>query len=180
VRFAFAWQRLLFLVGSGLRSLPVKPILRFLLISTCVLACGAASAQFSAPASAPLSAGTVLAAQLVQVEELKTLLVNRDNPPLVLQVGSRVFFAQAHIAGSQYAGPGSQAAGLALLEKTVASLPKDNAIVLYCGCCPWNRCPNVGPAFKRLRDMGYTNVKVLYLANNFGDDWVNKGYPTEK
>jgi hypothetical protein len=23
-------------------------------------------------------------------------------------------------------------------------------------------------------------VKVLYIANNFGDDWVNKGYSVEK
>jgi hypothetical protein len=29
-------------------------------------------------------------------------------------------------------------------------------------------------------DLGFTNVRVLYLANNFGDDWVNKGYPAIK
>jgi len=23
-------------------------------------------------------------------------------------------------------------------------------------------------------------VKVLYIADNFGSDWVNKGYPTAK
>lgn len=102
------------------------------------------------------------------------------NAPVILQVGSRVFFNEAHITDSQHAGPGSQAAGLDLLEKSVAPLPKDRLIVIYCGCCPWGRCPNVGPAYKKLHDLGYTNVKVLYLANNFGDDWVNKGYPTQK
>ena len=71
-------------------------------------------------------------------------------------------------------------AGLALLEKAVSLLPKSKFIVIYCGCCPWNRCPNVGPAFKRLADLGFTNVKVVYFANNFGDDWVSKGYPTQK
>jgi len=25
--------------------------------------------------------------------------------------------------------------------------------------------------------MGFTQVKVLYIADNFGDDWVNRGYP---
>ena len=45
-------------------------------------------------------------------------------------------------------------------------LPKASFIVLYCGCCPWNHCPNVGPAFKQLRDLGFTNVKVLYMADN--------------
>jgi hypothetical protein len=28
--------------------------------------------------------------------------------------------------------------------------------------------------------MGFTNVKVLYIADNFGADWVNKGYPVAK
>ena len=63
------------------------------------------------------------------------------------------------------------------LENAVASQAKDRLIVLYCGCCPWNRCPNVGPAFRRLHQLGFSNVKVLYLPNNFGDDWVAKGYP---
>ena len=89
-------------------------------------------------------------------------------------------FAQAHIPGSLYAGPGSQAAGLQLLESKVNKTPKDKLIVIYCGCCPWSRCPNMGPAYKRLRELGFTNVKALYIANNFGDDWVAKGYSVEK
>jgi hypothetical protein len=28
--------------------------------------------------------------------------------------------------------------------------------------------------------MGFTNVKVLYLADNFGADWVDRGYPVER
>jgi hypothetical protein len=28
--------------------------------------------------------------------------------------------------------------------------------------------------------MGFTNVKVLYIADNFGTNWVEKGYPTAK
>jgi thiosulfate/3-mercaptopyruvate sulfurtransferase len=91
-----------------------------------------------------------------------------------------VLFEQAHIAGSEYDGPGSQQAGLDQLKKRVAALPKDKAIVLYCGCCPWNRCPNVAPAFRLLQGMGFTQVKVLYIANNFGADWAEKGYPVER
>jgi len=53
-------------------------------------------------------------------------------------------------------------------------------IVLYCGCCPWNHCPNVKPAYDALQAMGFRNLKVLYIANNFGADWVDKGYPTAK
>lgn len=28
--------------------------------------------------------------------------------------------------------------------------------------------------------MGFTNVKVLYLPDNFGADWADKVYPVEK
>jgi len=31
-----------------------------------------------------------------------------------------------------------------------------------------------------LHAMGFTHVKVLYIANNFGADWVDKGYPVAK
>jgi len=123
------------------------------------------------------SAFSIPEKQLVQPAELNRILADKNgDKPLVLQVGSRVLFEQAHIAGSEYAGPGSQQAGLDQLKKRVASTPKDKAIVLYCGCCPWNRCPNVAPAFKLLQSLGFSQVKVLYIANNFGSDWVEKGY----
>ena len=115
----------------------------------------------------------------MQATDLVHVLSSGKQQPLILQVGSRIFFAESHIKGSRYAGPGSQPNGLKLLQDTVATQPKDRSIVLYCGCCPWNHCPNVGPAFQRLRELGYSRVKVLYLPNNFGDDWVAKGYPTD-
>ena len=33
---------------------------------------------------------------------------------------------------------------------------------------------------RRLRRLGFSNVKVLYIANNIGMDWVDKGYPIVK
>lgn len=137
-----------------------------------------AAAQWSAPQSA--SATTIPTAQLIQPGELNRLLHSgSDEKPLILQVGSQMMFAQAHIPGSQYAGPGSQAEGIEHLRGRVAPLPHSRFVVLYCGCCPWNRCPNVGPAYNLLHEMGFTNVKVLYLADSFGSDWVSKGYPVE-
>ena len=134
-------------------------------------------AQFS-PGAPTSSAFSVPESKLIQPEALVQILkASGKEKPLILQVGSRVMFGQAHIPGSEYAGPGSQASGIQAMESMVSALPKKRQIVLYCGCCPWNRCPNVGPAYKRLQDLGFTNVQVLYLANNFGDDWVNKGYP---
>jgi len=137
-----------------------------------------ATGQWATPSVS--SASSIPQAQLIQPEELNRLLKTRGvEKPLILQVGSHVLFAEAHIPGSEYAGPGSQDAGLAALHDRVAPLPRKGFIVIYCGCCPWNRCPNVGPAYKSLLDMGFKNVKVLYLANNFGADWANKGFPVE-
>lgn len=138
-------------------------------------------AQYAGPTSGVGSALSIPQAQLIQPEALNHLLQAKGtDKPLVLQVGSHVLYAEAHIAGSEYAGPGSQSTGLELLSTTVAALTKEKPIILYCGCCPWNRCPNLGPAYKHLRDMGFTNVKVLYLADNFGANWVDKGYPVER
>ena len=116
--------------------------------------------------------------QLMSPEQLNQLL--KSAKPLIFQVGPRSMYEQAHIVGAEYIGPGSTPQGSDALRTRVQSLPKNTLIVLYCGCCPWSRCPNIHPAYKQLRNLGYTNVRVLYIADNFGADWVNKGYPTTK
>jgi len=137
-------------------------------------------AQFGG-APSPDSAFSIPTAQLMQPEELNRVLqANGPNRPLILQVGSHMLFAQAHIAGSEYAGAGAQPEGLNQLKARVTALPRKSFIVLYCGCCPWTRCPNIGAAYNLLHQMGFTNVKALYLANNLGTDWVEKGYPVER
>jgi len=116
-------------------------------------------------------------------EELTRILADKSpkaQKPLMLQVGSRMLFVQAHIPGSEYIGQGNTPEGLQNLARRVTAVPKKKFIVLYCGCCPWSHCPNVNPAYDALQKLGFTNVKVLYLANNFGADWVDKGYPVAK
>ena len=100
--------------------------------------------------------------------------------PLVIQVGSKMMFEQGHIPGSVFAGPAVQPEGIELLRNRVSSLARTRAIVIYCGCCPWGRCPNMGTAYQFLNGMGFKNVKALYLPTNFGTDWVAKGYKVEK
>ncbi len=119
-------------------------------------------------------------AQLIQPEELVKILQSKGEKPVILMIGFKVLYAQAHIPGAELMGPASEERGLAQLRERAKSLSKKRSIVLYCGCCPWTHCPNIDPALKYLRDQGFTNVKALYLANNFGQDWMNKGYPVEK
>ncbi len=121
------------------------------------------------------------APQLIQPAELvKLLQAPQSRQPLILQVGFRSLYEQAHIPGSEYIGPTSEQPGRRELHKRVQALPRSRSIVLYCGCCPWSHCPNVHPAYQELREMGFRNVRVLYIANNFGVDWVDKGYPVSK
>ena len=145
-----------------------------LLILSCTLAVAVRAQQGGANASIP-------AEVLIQPEELVRIVQSdKSAKPLILQVGSNVLFAQAHIPGSEYAGSASTESGRQQLRKRVEALPRNQSIVLYCGCCPWTHCPNVNPAYQELRTMGFTKVKVLYIANNFGADWVDKGYPVAK
>jgi len=126
-------------------------------------------------------ASLIPASRLVKPDELVKILQSAKNEkPLMIQVGSHVLYTQEHIPGSEYIGPASSERGLQSLRKRVESLPRNKFIVLYCGCCPWSHCPNVKPADDALRAMGFTNVKVLYIADNFGSDWVEKGYPVGK
>src|ERR1700704_428735 len=132
-------------------------------------------------AQAAGQATSIPASRLISPADLaKVLQTSGSDKPLVIQIGSHVLFAQAHIPGSEYIGAASSDAGLQLLRKRVETLPRNKFIVLYCGCCPWGHCPNVKPADDVMRALGFTNVKVLYISDNFGANWVDKGYPVAK
>lgn len=128
---------------------------------------------------AAISTLTLVAAEdmnLVQPADL-----SKDvKAPLIIHVGFNVLYRASRIPGAIYAGPASQPGGIAELKKAVEGQPKNRAIVLYCGCCPWDKCPNIRPAFALLREMGFQNVKALEIPQNFKTDWIDKGYPTEK
>ena len=119
--------------------------------------------------------------QVIAPEKLNSILTSKKTyKPVVLMVGFDFLYDQGHIPGSIFAGTASNKAGLAKLKNTVKNYKKNKSIVIYCGCCPFNHCPNVRPAFKELKDLGYKNVKVLDIPKDFEHNWENKGYPTSK
>lgn len=144
----------------------------------------AAAAQAAAPPAQVPGAGKAAelsAAVQIEPEALAKMLESaKGEKPVVLHVGFKNFYDQAKIPGSDYAGPGSKPEGLDLLRKRVSSLQHKQLIVLYCGCCPWDKCPNAKPAYEALHAMGFTNVKVVHIADNFGANWVTPGLPTSK
>jgi thiosulfate/3-mercaptopyruvate sulfurtransferase len=129
-----------------------------------------------------LAAGILLAADPWADSEVVApdALAKDLNGRLVIYVGFNVLYRAAHIAGTIYAGPASQPEGIAELKKAVAGEPRDRDIVLYCGCCPMEKCPNIRPAFAMLHEMGFTRVRVLGVPANLKTDWIDKGYPTDK
>ena len=96
-------------------------LVAFFLIPSC-------KAQFANPSISPSSAISIPQANLIQPEALHPMLQSKDKP-LILQVGSRIMFAQAQIPGAQYGGPGSQPAGRQLLERKVAASPKNGGVL---------------------------------------------------
>ena len=126
-------------------------------------------------------ATSIPTADLIQPAELAAKLKSATAAmPLILQIGFHNLYAQAHIPDSEYIGAAKEDAGLKQLRNRVAKLSKDTAIIIYCGCCPWSHCPNAAAAYDALHALGFTQVKVLYIAENFGDNWVDQGYPVAK
>ena len=139
------------------------------------------SLSFLISTALAFQASQIASSHLINPDELvKILQSSKADQPLLIHVGSHVLYAQAHIPGSEYIGPASDANALQRLRARVESLPRNKFIVIYCGCCPWTHCPNMKPADEALHAMGFTNVKSLYIADNFGTDWVDKGYPVAK
>lgn len=128
-----------------------------------------------------LSSDPWQANQLIQPDQLaNSLAATTGEKPLVICVAFPVLYQGGHVVGAKFAGPGSKPEGIEALKRTVEGLPQDKQIVLYCGCCPWEKCPNIRAAFRAMQEWGFKNVKALYLPTNFRQDWIAKGFPIEK
>ncbi len=111
--------------------------------------------------------------QLLAPGDLAKTLNNPKAPqPFTYSIGM-----QAIIKGSIDIGPAMMTENLNELKQKLSKLPKNSLIVIYCGCCPFSSCPNVRPAMKLLKDMQFTNYKLLNLPQNVKVDWIDKGYP---
>ena len=120
-------------------------------------------------------------AELIQPQLLANQLASTARPsPIIVFVGFPALYRGAHIAGAILAGPASKPEGLNSLKKAALALPHNGNIVLYCGCCPFDKCPNVRPAYTLLRSMGFSHVRVVKIETNLHTDWVAKGFPVAK
>lgn len=91
---------------------------------------------------------------------------------LILSVGP-----EAIIKGSVDIGPTSEHANVEKMKAFLKNVPKNKEIIIYCGCCPFVKCPNIRNAFNVLKEMGFKKRRLLNLPKNIKADWLDKGYP---
>ncbi len=162
-------------VGAG-------PLARASLVLLLLFASAAAAA--GPPATGPPATkrtartDSIPATDLIQPGDLARALAGpASGRPTLVHVGFEVLYRGGHIPGSKYAGPASKPGGLAALKRALKPLPRQTPIVLYCGCCPWSDCPNVRPAFRAARALGFKHVRVLVISKTFKEDWIDRKLP---
>jgi len=135
-------------------------------------ACSGGGAESAAP-------GDAWSSSLVEPAALAKELASA-NKPVILCTAPTFMYHAGHIPGAVLHGPMSEPKVHDELVAWAQPLPRNTRIVVYCGCCPLDVCPNVRPAFKQLKEMGFTDVRVLNLATNFPTDWTGHDYPVER
>ncbi len=112
---------------------------------------------------------------LAPADLAKTINDPKAKQPLIFSVGPG-----ALIKGSIDMGPAKDKENLNKFKEALGKLARDANIVIYCGCCPFEHCPNIRPAFSLLNEMHFINQKLLNIEHNIKTDWVNKGYPAKQ
>ena len=112
--------------------------------------------------------------QLMDPSQLSAILKDNKNVPVIFSIGPGGIIPHAKDIGMV-----KEAENMKLFKDELGKLPKDTQTVVYCGCCPYEHCPNVRPAIQLLKDMKFTNFKLLDLPHNIKIDWINKGYPIQ-
>ena len=110
--------------------------------------------------------------QLIEPSELANTITNKENIPVIISVGPG-----ATVPTSVNIGMVNTPEGLEKLRTQLTGMDKDKKIIIYCGCCPYEHCPNVRPAIDALKEMKFTNYYLLDLPHNIKKDWIDKGYP---
>lgn len=113
--------------------------------------------------------------QLLEPAVLAQKIQAKKDLPTLISVGPG-----ATIPNSVHIGMTNDAANLASLKNKLRTLPKDAPVVIYCGCCPFENCPNVRPAIAALQELKFTQYKLLNIPRNLKADWIDKGYPVAK
>ncbi len=112
---------------------------------------------------------------LTAPSDLAATLKSNKNVPIMFSIGPG-----AIIPNSIDIGMVKDEKNMDKFREQISKLPKTTNILIYCGCCPYEHCPDVRPAIALLKNMKFTNYHLLDLPQNIKTDWISKGYPTKE
>ncbi len=113
--------------------------------------------------------------QLMPTKELADkITANAKDKPLIFNVGP-----MDNIKGAVAVGAATNITFADKMKGNLAMVNKTRSVVVYCGCCSYQSCPNIKPAYDILISQGFKNTKVLELPEGLKPDWVAKDYPME-
>ena len=113
--------------------------------------------------------------QLMKPSELAAKLKNSETSTFVIyNIGP-----SGKIPSSIDIGATQEKENIKKLEKALKLVPKNTEVIIYCGCCPFDNCPNIRPAFQLLKEKGFAKPRLLELNDNLKVDWIDKGYPIQ-
>jgi hypothetical protein len=115
------------------------------------------------------------AKQLIEPSDLAGAIQAKKDVPVIISVGPGATIPQSIPIGMV-----NEKEGMEKLKQQLAQTPKDKKVVVYCGCCPFEHCPNVRPAINTLKELKFTNYYLLNLPSNIKKDWIEKGYPVAR
>lgn len=119
--------------------------------------------------------------ETMQPAQLSKMLTDKySSVPTVIFVGFRSLYVGGHVPDAFFHGTAAAEQGLAELKTWAVTLPRSTELVIYCGCCPMDKCPNIRPAYTALSGMGFKKVRVLVLPTSFAADWADRGYPIQE
>jgi hypothetical protein len=101
--------------------------------------------------------------------------IKSGKAPILLNIG-----VAEEILGSKNLGAASDPQNLEKLKTELKNTPRNTPLVIYCGCCPFEKCPNIRPAFSLLKTLGFSHIELLDLPVNLQTNWVKLGYPVKK
>lgn len=112
-------------------------------------------------------------AQVIKTADLaKRINDPKAAKPVIINVGPMGLIKGA-------VGTGTAHDDLGKFKTELTKYKKDQEIVVYCGCCTMQNCPNIRVAFEEMQKQGYKNPRVLEITTGFTEDWSGKGYPVQ-
>ena len=113
--------------------------------------------------------------QTLEPAQLAKMLTDKySSVPTVVFVGFRSLYVGGHVPDAAFHGTSSTEQGLAELRAWAATVPRSTDLVIYCGCCPFDKCPNIRPAYTAMSSMGFKKLRVLAIPTSFAVDWAGK------